>query len=60
MVMSMNDLRIEAEESEVGLRSMQITALTEQGEIDLDMEYPRILKLLERNWAGEEESSERE
>ena len=45
------DLRIEAEESEMGLRKLTITAFTFQAEIDLATEYPRIKKLLERDWA---------
>jgi hypothetical protein len=47
------DLRIKSEESDAGLREVKITALTQQGEIDLAMEYPRFLKLLERNWNNE-------
>lgn len=47
------DLRIEAEPSDAGFSEVKITALTQQGEIDLAMEYPRFLKLLERNWNDE-------
>jgi hypothetical protein len=48
------DLRIEREESEMGLQKVTITAYTLQAEIDLATEYPRILKLLERDWAIDE------
>ena len=47
------DLKIETEMGEVGIRRLTITALQLQGEVDLDMEYPRILKLLERDWKEE-------
>jgi hypothetical protein len=46
------DLKIESEAGEAGLREVRIIALTQQGEIDLAMEYPRFLKLLERNWTA--------
>lgn len=46
------DLRIEVEEGLHGLRRVIITALMMQGEIDLAMEYPRIVKLLERDWGS--------
>lgn len=49
------DMRIESEESEVGLKRIEIYAKTEQAQIDLAMEYPRIVKLLSRDWAGDEE-----
>lgn len=47
------DLRIEYTESESGISEVKITALQQQGEIDLAMEFPRIKKLLERNWSEE-------
>lgn len=49
------DLRIECEESEMGMRKLVITAWTLQAEIDLATEYPRIVKLLERDWAVSED-----
>ena len=49
------DLRIEPEESEMGIRKLTITAFTLQAEIDLATELPRIKKLLERDWAVEDE-----
>lgn len=47
------DMRIEPVAGEVGLRSITITAFTEAAEIDLEMEYPRIIKLLSRDWMEE-------
>jgi hypothetical protein len=44
------DMRIEREETDVGLLSVTITAKSEQAQIDLAMEYPRIVKLLSRDW----------
>ena len=38
-----------------GVQRMTIEALDEQGAIDLEMELPRILKLLERDWQKAEE-----
>lgn len=51
------DLRIEIEKSEMGISKMIITAFTLQAEIDLATEYPRIKKLLERDWAIESEEN---
>jgi hypothetical protein len=49
------DMRIESARVEGGgLQSLTITAHTEQAQIDLEMEYPRILKLLSRDWLNEE------
>ncbi len=52
------DLRIEYTESDAGISEVKITALQVQGEIDLAMEFPRIKKLLERDWLKEEEDGE--
>jgi hypothetical protein len=49
------DLRIEREDGETGIKSVTITAFTTQAEIDLETEYPRILKLLERDWLADDE-----
>lgn len=50
------DMRIEHEPIEGGgIKSVTITAHTEQAQIDLAMEYPRIMKLLERDWLKEDE-----
>lgn len=50
------DMRIEREQLEDGgIKSLTITAHTEQAQIDLAMEYPRIVKLLSRDWLKDEE-----
>lgn len=46
------DMQIESEDGATGLKSVTITALSEQAEIDLESEYPRICKLLARDWLG--------
>lgn len=48
------DLQFEIEDGDFGLKSVTITALQMQGEIDLAMEWPRIKKLLTRDWEAEE------
>lgn len=48
------DLRIEREEGDTGVKKLTITAFSAQAEIDLETEYPRIVKLLERDWAIEQ------
>lgn len=49
------DMRIEREQLEDGgIKSLTITAHTEQAQIDLAMEYPRIVKLLSRDWLKDE------
>lgn len=51
------DMRIEHEPTEDGgIRQVTITAHTEQAQIDLAMEYPRIVKLLSRDWTKEDET----
>lgn len=53
------DMRIERETTEGGgIRLLTITAHTEQAQIDLAMEYPRIVKLLSRDWLGEEDEQQ--
>lgn len=50
------DMRIEHELLDGGgIRQVTITAHTEQAQIDLAMEYPRIVKLLSRDWLKEDE-----
>lgn len=50
------DMRIQHQPTEGGgISQVTITAHTEQAQIDLAMEYPRILKLLERDWLKEDE-----
>ena len=57
--MSEHDLKIEYEEHEDGrIKQVTITAFTEQAEIDLAMEFPRIKKLLERDWQREQDEPE--
>lgn len=46
-----DDMKIESEGEDGKLMRVEITALTEQAQIDLAMEYPRIVKLLERDWS---------
>lgn len=48
------DMRIERTESEVGLSELKIIAHTQQSQIDLAMEYPRIIKLLSRDWQADD------
>ena len=49
------DMRIEREELADGsMQSVTITAHTEQARIDLAMEYPRIVKLLSRDWLADD------
>jgi len=51
------DMQIEREETDDGgIKSLTITAHTQQAEIDLAMEYPRIVKLLSRNWGEDEQT----
>jgi hypothetical protein len=55
------DMRIEREEEADGrILKLTITAHTEQAQIDLAMEYPRIVKLLSRDWLSEEAREEPE
>lgn len=54
------DMRVEVVDSELGMKEIKITAFSEQAEIDLQMEYPRICKLLERDWLYKREDAGRE